>query len=71
MGFESIWAQDPFAVNTVVVSRVSRILWIRLLFCSLSTWLVMWSSLTDELSVSSFVKCMDRVLMDSSYRVER
>ena len=71
MGFESIWAQDPIAVNTVVVSRISRILWIRLLFCSLSTWLVMWSSLTDELGISSFVKCMDRVLMDSSYRVER
>ena len=71
MGFESIWAQNTIAVNPIVVSWIPRILWIRLLFCSLSTWLTMGLSLTNELSVSPFVKCMDRVLMDSSYRVER
>ena len=71
MRFKSIWAQDPIAVNPIVVSWISRVLWIRLLFCSSTTWLTMRLSLTNELSESPFVKCMDRVLMDSSYRVER
>ena len=56
MGFESIWAQNP-----IVVCWITGIFWIRL---------AMLFRLTDELSESSLIQRMDRVLMDSSYRVE-